>query len=149
MYPAITVLVEPPVADQLVPIEPNHFDLVNSSLVAGGIDADRWGTYLRGIRRVLRPGGWCQLVEIYFNAQSDNATLTDGHALRRWSSAYLGAMGQSKNPRVPGRLAALMRGAGFREVEELMFPLPLCGWTNGSRTDIISFLFGNGTEMIA
>ena len=100
------------------------------------------------------------MVEIYFNAQSDNATLTDGaslilnhfaafaknrlivhvdHALRRWSAGYLEAMGQSKNHRAPGQLAALMRAAGFREVEELMFPLPLCGWTNGTRMRTSSF----------
>lgn len=56
---------------------PNHFDLVHSRLMAGGINADRWATYMADILRVLRPGGWCQMVEIYYNAQSDNGTLTD------------------------------------------------------------------------
>jgi predicted methyltransferase len=36
------------------------------------------GGYIRDIFRVLKPGGWCQIVEIYFNAQSDNGTLTPG-----------------------------------------------------------------------
>lgn len=33
---------------------------------------------MRELHRVLRPGGWCQMVEIYFNAQSDNGAVTDG-----------------------------------------------------------------------
>ncbi|KAF5634119.1 methyltransferase [Fusarium sp. NRRL 25303] len=51
----------------------NHFDVVHSQMVAGGIHANRWRSYIRDIFRVLKPGGWCQMVEIYFNAQSDNA----------------------------------------------------------------------------
>lgn len=59
----------------------NHFDLVNSRLMAGGIHANRWRHYMADIFRVLRPGGWCQMVEIYFNAQSDNGTLTDSRSI--------------------------------------------------------------------
>ena len=50
--------------------------------MSGGIHANRWMNYLGDILRVLRPGGWCQMVEIYFNAQSDNGTLTASE----WSS---------------------------------------------------------------
>jgi SAM-dependent methyltransferase len=56
----------------------NHFDVVHSQMVAGGIHANRWRSYIRDIFRVLKPGGWCQMVEIYFNAQSDNGTLGRG-----------------------------------------------------------------------
>ncbi|KAI1042761.1 hypothetical protein LB505_000963 [Fusarium chuoi] len=56
----------------------NHFDVVHSQMVAGGIHANRWRSYIRDIFRVLKPGGWCQMVEIYFNAQSDNGTLSRG-----------------------------------------------------------------------
>lgn len=46
--------------------------------MAGGIRASRWQSYLKDIYRVLQPGGWCQMVEMYFNAQSDNGTLSAG-----------------------------------------------------------------------
>lgn len=55
----------------------NHFDLINSRLVAGGINSERWTGYIRDILRCLRPGGWVQMVEIDFNAQSDNGALAD------------------------------------------------------------------------
>ncbi|KAJ0161439.1 hypothetical protein CTA2_6203 [Colletotrichum tanaceti] len=54
----------------------NHFDLVHSQMMAGGIHSNRWREYIGDMFRVIRPGGWCQMVEIYFNAQSDNGTLT-------------------------------------------------------------------------
>jgi hypothetical protein len=37
----------------------------------------RWESYLRDIFRVIRPGGWCQMVELYLNCQSDNGKLTE------------------------------------------------------------------------
>ncbi|KAI1095970.1 S-adenosyl-L-methionine-dependent methyltransferase [Rostrohypoxylon terebratum] len=112
---------------------PNNFDLVNSRLVAGGIDRNRWNGYLRDILRCLRGGGWCQMVEMDFNAQSDNGTLTDGHALRQWSDKYRAATAQFKNPDAPRRLGHWMRHAGFTDVEERMIPLPTCGWSDNQR----------------
>jgi len=70
-----------------------------------GIHTNRWNQYLRDMFRVTRGGGWCQMVEIYYNAQSDNGSLTEGwqdlpkhigagltvflgHALQQWSSRY-------------------------------------------------------------
>jgi ubiquinone/menaquinone biosynthesis C-methylase UbiE len=47
-------------------------------MVAGGIHINMWTQYLREIFRVVRPGGWAQMVEVYLNVQSDNGTLTDG-----------------------------------------------------------------------
>lgn len=82
--------------------ESSQFDVVHSRCMAGGINADGWGDYIKELNRVLVAGGWCQMVETYFNAQSNNGTLTDGktirqrfrgliliprvsdHALRRW-----------------------------------------------------------------
>ncbi|KAI1497697.1 S-adenosyl-L-methionine-dependent methyltransferase [Biscogniauxia marginata] len=116
-----------------LPFRSNHFDLINSRLVAGGINDNRWSGYLRDIFRCLRGGGWCQMVEIDFNAQSDNGTLTDGSALRQWSQTYLHAMEQCKNPRAPRRLGGWLRSAGFTDVDERMIPLPMCGWSDNQR----------------
>ncbi|KAI0815775.1 S-adenosyl-L-methionine-dependent methyltransferase [Xylaria sp. FL0064] len=108
----------------------NHFDLINSRLVAGGINNERWTGYIRDILRCLRPGGWVQMVEIDFNAQSDNGALADNSALRQWSQTYLFAMEQCKNPRAPRRLGGWLRHAGFTDVDERMIPLPMCAWSD-------------------
>ncbi|KAK4181867.1 S-adenosyl-L-methionine-dependent methyltransferase [Triangularia setosa] len=111
----------------------NYFDLVNSRLMSGGIHVNRWTNYLSDIFRVLRPGGWCQMVEIYYNAQSDNGTLTANHALQVWSQSYLQSIQHYKDPRVALRLQALMTQAGFVEVESRLLTLPLSGWSNDPR----------------
>ncbi|KAF5570365.1 methyltransferase [Fusarium phyllophilum] len=84
----------------------NHFDVVHSQMVAGGIHANRWRSYIRDIFRVLKPGGWCQMVELYFNAQSDNAVP------RRPCPV---AMVQT----ILGKPAALQRSAGTTSVSQL------------------------------
>ncbi|SCO18615.1 related to methyltransferase [Fusarium fujikuroi] len=106
----------------------NHFDVVHSQMVAGGIHANRWRSYIRDIFRVLKPGGWCQMVEIYFNAQSDN-----DHALSQWSRQYLESQQPYKDPRAPLQLASWMRSAGFTEVESRLLTLPMCGWSSVPR----------------
>lgn len=100
--------------------------------MAGGINTERWTGYIRDIFRSLRPGGWVQMVEIDFNAQSDNGAigLADS-ALRQWSQTYLYAMEQCKNPRAPRRLGGWLRNAGFTDVDERMIPLPMCAWSDG------------------
>ena len=58
--------------------ESRYFDLVHSQMMATGIHTNRWSQYLQEMFRVTRGGGWCQMVELYFNIQSDNGSLTPG-----------------------------------------------------------------------
>lgn len=71
------------------------------------------------------------MVEIYFNVQSDNGSLTEGNALRQWSREYMGALDDVKDLRVGTRLQDMLAAAGFVEVDVKMIPLPLSGWSNG------------------
>ena len=81
--------------------------------------------------RVLRPGGWVQMIECYFMCQSDNGSITDSHPLRRWSNNYIQSLGSIKDPRAPLRLQSLFTAAGFTEIEHRMIQMPLCGWPDG------------------
>lgn len=111
----------------------NYFDLVHSRLLATGIDRNRWRSYIRDIKRVLKPGGWVQMVEIYFNVQSDSGLMTEQNALRIWSTQYMGALGDVKDLRVGTRLRNLLTEAGLVEVDATMIPLPLSAWSNDPR----------------
>jgi hypothetical protein len=71
------------------------------------------------------------MVEIYFNVQSDNGSITDEHALRRWSTQYLRALEDRKDLRIGSKLRNLMIEAGFVEVDAKMIPLPLSAWSTG------------------
>lgn len=74
------------------------------------------------------------MVEIYFNVQSDNGSITDSHALRRWSTQYMRSLDDRKDLRVGPRLQDLLAQAGLSEVETKMIPLPLTAWSSGRFT---------------
>nr|KMM68997.1 hypothetical protein CPAG_05320 [Coccidioides posadasii RMSCC 3488] len=124
----------------------NQFDLVHSRLVASGINQDRWPRYLRDIVRSLKRGGWAQMVEIYFNIQSDNGALTENHALRKWSSSYIKALEGVKDVRVGMKLTSLMTSAGLVDIESKMIPLPLSGWSNDPRMRVIGAMNRDNTQ---
>ena len=71
------------------------------------------------------------MVEMYYQCQSDNGSITDSHALRRWSNKYLESLEAIKNMRAPMQLQSLFTAAGLVEIEFKMIPLPTCGWSNG------------------
>lgn len=71
------------------------------------------------------------MVEIYFNAQSDNGSLTDEHALRKWSVQYMRALEDKKELRIGSRLKNVLEDSGLVEVDTKMIPLPLSAWSNG------------------
>lgn len=71
------------------------------------------------------------MVEIYFNVQSDNGSITDAHALRRWSTQYMRALEDRKDLRIGSRLRNLFTGSGLVEVDTKMIPLPLSAWSTG------------------
>ncbi|KAJ5363655.1 uncharacterized protein N7496_009368, partial [Penicillium cataractarum] len=127
----------------------NHFDLVHSRLLATGIHRSRWPSYIRDIVRVLRPGGWVQMTEIYFNVQSDNGSITDQHALRRWSTQYMRALEDRKDLRIGSRLRNFFDEAGLVEVDTKMIPLPLSAWSSDPRMrDIGRYNSGNIQQLL-
>ena len=81
--------------------------------------------------RVLKPGGWVQMIELYWMCQSDNGSITGGHPLRQWSDKYFRSLEGIKDPRAPLRLQGLFSAAGLVEIEHRMIRLPLCGWSSG------------------
>lgn len=96
------------------------------------------------------------MVEIYFNVQSDNGSITDEHALRRWSTQYLRALEDRKDLRIGSKLRTLMTEAGFVEVDTKMIPLPLSAWSTGwylvaqdERTRLIDSMQTSGCETSA
>lgn len=118
--------------EALVPsYKPNTYDLVHSRFVAPGIKKHRWPGYVRDICRLLRPGGWVQMVEFYYIIQSDSGLLTDDHALTHWSNGYRYSMDGDRDPRAGRNLGQLMRNAGLADIEEVTYRLPIGGWSTG------------------
>ena len=111
------------------------FDFIHSRCVAGGLGRERWTTYVRDIRNMLRPGGYAQFAEYHFLIQSENGTLTSDRCVYRWSTMYLNLLTEhlNRDPRVGRRLASLMRGAGFRNVWERQYRIPIGPWEQSGK----------------
>lgn len=75
------------------------------------------------------------MVEMYFNVQSDNGSLTEDHALRQWSTKFMQSLNDTKDLRVGTHLRDLMVAAGMEQVDAKMIPLPLSGWSSGKSSN--------------
>lgn len=90
-----------------------------------------WLTLCLNESSILKPGGWLQLIEVYYMIQSDNGTITENNVLRQMSTNFFSAIEGTKDPRAPLRFDSMMREAGLVELGSRMIPIPLNGWPSG------------------
>ena len=115
-------------------MKPETFDLVNSRLLAEGINADRWPSYIKELRQVLKRGGWLQMVEVQLHFQSSTGRLSDNSNLTRWWQWYTHGMQlMNKNARIARDLGGLLTAEGFENVRSLSLDLPIGGWNTSMR----------------
>lgn len=110
----------------------NHFDMINSRFLTDGINKDRWQPLIAKYKKLLKPGGWLQMVEIRwtFRSRSDR----DLPKLGAWSFAYENALNHmQKDPEITeSRLEWFARAAGFEHVEKEIYNVPVGSWRPGS-----------------
>ncbi|KAF2094054.1 S-adenosyl-L-methionine-dependent methyltransferase [Rhizodiscina lignyota] len=111
----------------------DHYDFIHSRCVSPGIKKDRWRSYVRDIYRLLRRGGWAQLVEYYFIVQSDNGRINDDNPISQWGTCYRRSMEGDRDPRAGRHIRQLMRDSGFSDVQEQIFHVPIGSWHNDER----------------
>lgn len=105
------------------------YDLIHSRCVAPGIKKNRWPSYFRDMRVLLRPGGWVQAAEYHLHVQSNCGALTSESAVYRWWLSYAQAMGaMNRDARVGPRLQELMSAAGLRDVQQHYIRVPIGDW---------------------
>ena len=113
-------------------LRPETFDLINSRLLAEGINADRWPTYIRELKQMLKPGGWLQMVELQLHFQSSTGRLSDDSNLTRWWQWYSYTLQQmGKNARIGRDLPQLLTAEGFENIRNSSLDLPIGDWKSG------------------
>lgn len=118
-------------------LSPESFDLINSRLLSDGIDRDRWPTYVRDLRQLLRPGCWLQMVELHLHFQSDSGRLSDDSFLNRWWMWHAHCQERMrKDPRIAPRLSQLLTNEGFEYVRARDTRLPIGAWDPGTTSAI-------------
>ena len=113
-------------------LRPDTFDLVNSRLLAEGINASRWPSYVRDLKHMLKEGGWLQMVELQFHCQSSAGLLRDESYLTRWWQWYASTLERmGKNPRIGRDLPRILAAEGFENVGVRSLMLPIGDWSQG------------------
>jgi hypothetical protein len=109
------------------------YDLIHSRFVAPGIKKNRWASYIRDMRVLLRSGGWIQVAEYHLHIQSNSGRLTEQSAVYRWWQGYARSMTDlQRDPRVGPRLQEVLSSAGLRDVQVDYHRLPIGGWHPGA-----------------
>ena len=114
------------------------YDLVNSRLVADGIEEERWQDYVEDLSNRLRPGGWLQMVEVDLRIQSNSGDETP--FLSEWWSRYSEALTcLKKDPTVGSDLWRLVSNADMVDVTWTSVKLPIGDWHKGTLDKFVLF----------
>ncbi|KPM39190.1 hypothetical protein AK830_g7374 [Neonectria ditissima] len=109
----------------------NHFDYVHSRHTVMAIKD--WNRLFRRALEHIKPGGWMELQEIHHkpHSASRNGVVPPEHPIAKYWQLVndgLGALGVNFHAAAGGHLAAMMREAGFINVTERVFHVPLGTW---------------------
>lgn len=107
---------------------PNHFDFVHIRCLMGSIS--KWSTLYRQAYHHLVPGGWIQHLEMSIEFTSDDGTVGPDHIMAQWSKTFIEAgeiMG--KTFRIADNSSRWMQEAGFEDVHEKWYKVPVGRWT--------------------
>ncbi|KAF7559365.1 hypothetical protein G7046_g4801 [Stylonectria norvegica] len=109
----------------------NHFDYIHSRHTVMAIKD--WPRLLRRSLEHLKPGGWMEMQEIHHFPQSASpgGVVPPEHPIAQYWDLInqgLGNLGVDFHAAAGGRLAAMMREAGFVNVTERVLHVPLGTW---------------------
>ncbi|KAL2812110.1 S-adenosyl-L-methionine-dependent methyltransferase [Aspergillus granulosus] len=117
----------------------NNFDLVHVRSLYGAI-AD-WPAFYREALKTLRPGGWFDQLEMSIQFRSDDGTVTEDHILSEWSKTFIEAGDKfGKTFQIAERAKGYMQEAGFVNVTEQRFKLPIGPWSKDKKLKKLGFL---------
>ncbi|KAK7426528.1 hypothetical protein QQZ08_006987 [Neonectria magnoliae] len=109
----------------------NHFDYIHTRHTVMAIKD--WNRLFRRSLEHIKPGGWMELQEIHHkpHSASRNGVVPPEHPIAKYWQLVndgLEALGVNFHAAAGGHLAAMMRDAGFVNVTERVFHVPLGTW---------------------
>ncbi|KAL6406919.1 hypothetical protein AUP68_09735 [Ilyonectria robusta] len=108
------------------------FDYIHSRMM--NVSVKNWPEYLRKIFENLTPGGYAELQDVDVFMRSDDNTLTEDHALRKWGILLDKAAKEHGTPFIDtNRFKPLMAEVGFVDIKEKPFKWPINRWPKEKR----------------
>ncbi|KAL8688934.1 MAG: hypothetical protein Q9218_005272 [Villophora microphyllina] len=103
------------------------FDVVHARYLAAAIQD--WPKLISQAFQFTKPGGYAEFQDYDLQYYSEDGTLNDDLPIMKWINTLLAACRDFKKDPCPGpNLAQNMRDAGFRDVQEMKYKLPIGPW---------------------
>ncbi|PTB40386.1 hypothetical protein M441DRAFT_81117 [Trichoderma asperellum CBS 433.97] len=125
----------------------NDIDFVHCRLLNGCIPD--WYTYFQKVYGSLKPGGWFESHEISPHIRSDNDSVLGNSAMSRWGSLFVDGgkiLGQPFDIVEQGVQKEAMEAAGFINIREEVYKIPIGGWQANKDLQSIGTLMKNALE---
>ncbi|KAH8744170.1 S-adenosyl-L-methionine-dependent methyltransferase [Hyaloscypha finlandica] len=108
---------------------PDSFDFVHVRALYGSVA--NWPAFYTEAFKHIKPGGWIEQLEMSIEFKSDDGTVTNDHIFSVWSRTFIEAGEMfGKTFRIADLAKGYIIGAGFDEVVEKKFKLPVGGWSS-------------------
>ncbi len=104
-----------------LPFGDNSFDFVHMRLVVMALPATAWLPVAQELRRVVRPGGWVELVDTTVTARVPGAA-----QWTTWAQALAKARGIDLT--AGAQVGSFLRQAGLQDVQEIALEIPIGPW---------------------
>jgi hypothetical protein len=95
----------------------------------------------------LAPGGWMESQELYTKLHCDDHSMPANYPLLEWQALLdEAAMGLGKPIRIANKIKKWYEQAGFVDVHEETFPIPVNSWPRDDRLKLLGKFFGWNLE---
>jgi hypothetical protein len=90
-----------------------------------------WPAFYKEAYDALQPGGWIEQAEMSVVPLSDDGSVTEDHIFNLWGKLSLEAGEKfGKSLTIHKDAKGLIENIGFEQVTEMVFKLPIGGWSN-------------------
>ncbi|KAF2084570.1 S-adenosyl-L-methionine-dependent methyltransferase [Saccharata proteae CBS 121410] len=108
-------------------IRPNSYDYIHTRVLLGSFQDFR--DVIRKSYRYLKPGAWMESQEFYSTLYCDDNTMTESYPFQEWTRTQdVAAMNLGRPLRIANKLKRWYEEAGFVDVHEEVFKLPINPW---------------------
>ncbi|KAL2356158.1 S-adenosyl-L-methionine-dependent methyltransferase, partial [Cryomyces antarcticus] len=108
-------------------IAPSSYDYIHTRVLLGCFTDFRH--IVANAFRYLRPGGWLESQDYMHTLYCDDGTMSEAYPFQRWTRTQdEAAMAIGRPLRIANKLRKWYEDAGFVDVHEVVYKLPVNGW---------------------
>jgi len=125
----------------------NYFDFIHARCLYGSIPD--WTDLNKKVLKHLKPGGYYEHVEIGCQGMSDHVELGPDHVFHTWANTFYEAgekMGRPFTICLDGESKKHMLAAGFEDIQEHRWKLPVNSWAKDTKLKHAGTLFHYALE---